>query len=273
MINSIENIQDSNREWIVADPPAQALDLRIVSLPQADQMMYRLIEQRLSDHIPDTLLLLSHPASLAVGARELNQSDLLIPLPYFEQQGIYLHKNIRGGGLTYHWPGQLVCYPILKLLPHEQNIGNYMFKLEEVGLRTLKELGIVAERKRDKSAQIGLWLGDHKIASMGVHISRWITSWGFALNLYGDKSPADFIRPCGLEGVRLITVEEVMGIAPSKKLVMENLIFHFGNVFNRRVEIPNDKQQISSKLQFQITNDQNRFVHQDSNGLSARLDV
>lgn len=216
---------------------AIAINIGVIGLDEADRLMQKLGQQRLADRIPDTILLLSHPPSLAVGARKLNPADLLQPQSYFERQGILLHQHVRGGGLTYHWPGQLVCYPILKLQLPEQNIGHYMFKLEEVGLRTLNDLGIVAERKRDKAAQIGLWLGNNKIASMGIHISRWITSWGFALNLYGDKSPADLIRPCGLEGARLTTVEEVIGMAPAKTLVMEKLIDHFGKVFDRKIEI------------------------------------
>jgi len=121
-------------------------------------------------------------------------------------------------------------------------------------LRTLVDLGIIAERKRDKTAQIGLWLGNNKIASMGIHISKWVTSWEFALNLYGDKSPADFIRPCGLEGVNLITVEEVVGFKPSKQWVINMVIYHFGEVFgfDRKVEFSNNKKQITNK--FKMTN-------------------
>ncbi len=264
MISTSQQNYQNSLVHLPFQPVAMSTNIGVIGLDEADRLMQQLAQQRLADRIPDTILLLSHPPSLAVGARELNPADLLLPLSYFERQGILLHQHVRGGGLTYHWPGQLVCYPILKLQHHEQNIRNYMFKLEEVGLRTLKDLGIVAERKRDKAAQIGLWLGNNKIASMGIHISRWITSWGFALNLYGDKSPADFIRPCGLEGVRLITVEDVIGIAPSKKLVLEKLIYHFGKVFNRRVEIPKDKKQISNKFQFQIANDQNRLAHLNS---------
>jgi lipoate-protein ligase B len=235
------------------------LNLGIVSLNEADRLMHILTQWRSEEGIADSLFLLSHPPSLAVGARELNQADLLMPLSFFENQGIYLYKNIRGGGLTYHWDGQLVCYPVLKLKHHEQNISNYMYKLEEVALRTLKDLGIVAERKREKAAQIGLWLGNNKIASMGIHVSKWITSWGFALNLYGDKSPADFIRPCGLEGVNLITVEDVMGFKPLKRSVMERVIYHFGEVFNRKVEFPKNKTQITNKFQIQMINDPNTF--------------
>ena len=225
-----------------------AINLGVVGLEVVDRLMQQLTQLRYQDQIPDLLLLLSHPASLAVGARALNQADLLLPISYFESQGIYLHKSTRGGGLTYHWQGQLVCYPILKLQPQEQNIAKYMYRLEEVALRTLHDLGITAERKREKSAQIGLWLGNNKIASMGIHVSRWITSWGFALNLYGDKSPADFIRPCGLEGVKLITVEEVMGFKPSKAAVMKRVVYHFGEVFDRSVEIPKTKSQNTNKI-------------------------
>lgn len=257
MLSSTENKYQHREKPIQFAPSTMAIDFGMIGLADADQLMQKLTQWRLDDKIPDTLLLLSHQPSLAVGARVLNQADLLLPLPYFEQQGIYLHKNIRGGGLTYHWTGQLVCYPILKLQPHEQNIGRYMFNLEEVGLRTLKDLGIIAERKRDKTAQIGLWLGNQKIASMGIHISKWITSWGFALNLYGDKSPADFIRPCGLEGVRLTTVEEVRGIKPSKMWVMERVIYHFSQVFNREIEIPKSKSQNSNNFQILMTNDRN----------------
>ncbi len=231
----------------------KVVDLGLIGLNKADLLMKQLTQQRLADMIPDTILLLTHPASLSVGARKLNPSDLLQPLSYFERQGILFHQHVRGGGLTYHWPGQLVCYPILKLQPHEQNIANYMFKLEEVGLRTLKDVGIVATRKRDKAAQIGLWLGNGKIASMGIHVSKWVTSWGFALNLYGDKSPANFIRPCGLEGVSLITIEEVLGQAPSRQWMMNRLIHHFEEVFQRRTETPKDD--LENENRFQINFD------------------
>jgi len=87
---------------------------------------------------------------------------------------------------------------------------------------------------------------------MRIHVSKWVTSWGFALNLYGDKSPADFIRPCGLERVNLITAEEVTGFKfkPSKRLVMDSVVYHFGDVFRRKMKISNDKIQITNKFQY-----------------------
>ncbi len=234
-----------------------ALDLGVRGLVEVEQFMEKLTHCRLEDRIPDTLLLLSHPSSLALGARELNHSDLLMPLSYFENQGIYLYKNIRGGGLTYHWDGQVVCYPVLKLKPHEQNISNYLYRLEEVGLRALRDLGIAAERKREKSAQIGLWVGSNKIASIGIHVSRWVTRWGIALNLYGDKSPADFIRPCGLERVNLITVEQITGFKPLKRFVRERLVYHFGKIFEREVNFAFNMKSNNIKKRVETTNFKN----------------
>jgi lipoate-protein ligase B len=99
---------------------------------------------------------------------------------------------------------------------------------------------------------------------MRIHVSKWVTSWGFALNLYGDKSPADFIRPCGLEGVNLITAEEVTGFKPSKRLVMDSVVYHFGDVFRRKAKISNDKIQITNKFQYSNSRYQIRIIKNGS---------
>ncbi len=128
--------------------------------PFIDQTLLKLVNARIKDQIPDVLLLFSYFSCLAVGAKQLDSNDLLKPLEFFEKQGIKLYQSVRGGGLTYHWPGQFVCYPVFKLTKPEQNIPRYMYMLEETGLRTLKNLGINANRKREKTAQIGLWVGN-----------------------------------------------------------------------------------------------------------------
>ncbi len=211
------------------------LDIGEVSIPKINRMMERLAEFRLKDRITDMLFILNHPYSLAVGARPLNPHDVLKPLAYFERRGIHLYKSLRGGGLTYHWSGQIVCYPVLKLNHDEQNISHYMYRLEEVGIRMLRDLRVAAERRRDETAQIGLWHDGRKIASMGVHVSRWVTSFGFALNLLGDIELTRFIRPCGLQNVQLTTVEEVSGNTPDRKFVKQRLIGHFQDVFQREL--------------------------------------
>ncbi|MFZ5518197.1 MAG: lipoyl(octanoyl) transferase LipB [Candidatus Zhuqueibacterota bacterium] len=212
-----------------------AMELELISVERADTLMQQLAELRQADLVPDMALILAHPATLAVGARKLQPQDLLRPLEFFQSRGIGLIQSIRGGGLTYHWPGQIVCYPVMKLAPQEQNIAMYVYRLEEVGLRTLREFGIEASRKREKAAQIGLWLGNRKIASMGIHVSRWVTSYGFALNVSGNAEAADFIRPCGLDGVKLITMSEVLGYDPGRRAVTTSLLRQFEQVFDRKI--------------------------------------
>ncbi|MBN2012283.1 lipoyl(octanoyl) transferase LipB [candidate division KSB1 bacterium] len=212
-----------------------AIDLGVISLPEIDLLLQKIVPLRLNNQIEDTLIFHSYLPSLALGARKLNPADLLKPLASFEDQGIYLHKSVRGGGITYHWPGQLVGYPVFKLRPDEQNISKFMFQLEEVGLRVLSDLGVKAQRRRDNVAQIGLWIDNFKIASMGIHVSRWVTSYGFALNLGGDPTPADHIRPCGLQGVKLITVADMTGQEPSHDDVKKIIVKHISSVFRREV--------------------------------------
>ncbi len=208
------------------------VELGVIDLPVVDKIIAKLVEKRNLDIIPDTLIFLSYKACLAVGARQLDMNDFLKPQDYFLQRGIPLYKSVRGGGLTYHWPGQLVCYPILKLQPNEQNIPKFMYHLEEIGLKSLEKCGVQAHRKRDKTAQIGLWVGDNKIASMGIRISRWVTSYGFALNLSGDASASHDIRPCGLD-VDLITVEEQTGKKPDREHVKKIIQHYFEEEYHR----------------------------------------
>lgn len=207
----------------------------LIPLPDADRQMSDWVRQRQADQIPDRLLFLRYPPCLAVGARQLNPADLLQPLADFERQGIPLFQTNRGGGLTYHWPGQLLVYPILKLRPCEQNIPRHMFRLEEVGLRTLKDFGVIATRQREHTAQIGLWHEGRKVASMGIFIARWVTSYGFALNLSGDLTPSRGIRPCGLEDVQLTSIEKIIRRTPDRLEVMQSVRRHFQEIFDRHL--------------------------------------
>ncbi|MCI0512090.1 hypothetical protein L0128_02650 [candidate division KSB1 bacterium] len=119
--------------------------------------MQAFAQARPSDSIPDLLLFLAHPNCLALGARKLNPADLLRPLAAFEKNGIPLHQSSRSGGLTFHWPGQLRCYPVLKLPPAGQNLPDFMYRLEEVGIRCFRYLGFEVARRREQIAQIGWW--------------------------------------------------------------------------------------------------------------------
>ena len=192
------------------------------------------MELRLKNEIPDLLLFLSHPPTVALGLKDRCVEmpvDLLVSRAQLDREGILFTRSVRGGGITYHWPGQVVCYPVLALEPGERDAPVYMAKLEEIGLKTLQEFGIRAARRRDAASYVGLWIGDKKLVSMGVRITHWITSFGFALNLEGDHSRSCYIRPCGIDGVCLTTMEEVLGQAPPRFQVIESLKKNFASVF------------------------------------------
>jgi lipoate-protein ligase B len=210
------------------------MDLGAIDVRAAESFMTRAVGLRLKNEIPDLLLFLSHPPTVALGLKDRCVEmpvDLLVSRAQLDREGIVFSRSVRGGGITYHWPGQIVCYPVMALGPGERDAPAYMAKLEEIGLRTLQEFGIRAARRRDAASYVGLWIGDKKLVSMGVRITNWITSFGFALNLEGDHSRSSYIRPCGIDGVCLTTMEEVLGQAPPRFQVIDSLKKNFASVF------------------------------------------
>ncbi|HEV2846782.1 MAG TPA: lipoyl(octanoyl) transferase LipB, partial [Thermoanaerobaculia bacterium] len=143
-------------------------------------------------------------------------------------------ESDRGGQVTYHGPGQLVGYPIVNLSPDRRDVRRYVRDLQEVLIRTLADYGVAAE-PRDGQAFIGVWVGEEKIASIGVHLSRWITTHGFALNVSTDLSFFTGIIPCGLDQVRMTSVERLTGKAPSLPEIAAVCARHFGEVFGREL--------------------------------------
>jgi len=213
-------------------------ELGQIGVSEAERLMEAVRRRQVRDEAPDMVLFLAHPKTVAVGLRggpADTHPDLLVSPTRLSEEGISLTRSVRGGGITYHWPGQVVCYPLIALGLGERNIGQYMRNLEEVAVRSLNRFGIKAERKRSSAAHLGLWVQDRKVVSMGIRVSSWITSFGFALNLEGDLGPSRYVRPCGLEGVRLTTVEEILGRAPSRKWVVEVVQREFGSVFGREL--------------------------------------
>lgn len=219
--------------------PCLVTDLGLMGIPEAEEFMGKARNLRADDEIPDLLLFMSHPRTVAVGLKDRqveHPKDLLVPLARLEREGIAFTRSVRGGGITYHWPGQVVCYPVLALRPEERSIPGYMHKLEEVGIRTLRRFGVEAERRRDAAAYVGLWSDGRKVVSMGVRISKWVTSFGFVINLQGDHRESQYVRPCGLEGVCLVTLEELLGAPPSRSLVVDVIEENFTEVFDRALE-------------------------------------
>jgi len=177
------------------------------------------------------LLLLEHPHVYTLG-RNATAADILAGPDWLAARGIDVADCDRGGQVTYHGPGQLVGYPIVNLSPDRRDVRRYVRDLQEVLIRTLADYGVTAE-VRDGQAFIGVWAGDDKIASIGVHLSRWITTHGFALNVTTDLSYFAGIIPCGLKGIGMTSIERVTGKAPDLAEVATVCAGHFTRIFDR----------------------------------------
>ncbi|HEX3528171.1 MAG TPA: lipoyl(octanoyl) transferase LipB [Thermoanaerobaculia bacterium] len=177
------------------------------------------------------LLLLEHPHVYTLG-RNATAADILAGPDWLAARGVEVADCDRGGQVTYHGPGQLVGYPIVNLSPDRRDVRRYVRDLQEVLIRTLADYGVTAER-RDGQAFIGVWAGDDKIASIGVHLSRWITTHGFALNVTTDLSYFAGIIPCGLKGIGMTSIERLTGKSPDLAEVAAVCAGHFAIIFDR----------------------------------------
>lgn len=219
--------------------PCLDANLGLMNVEDTELFMTAAAELRAAGDIPDLVLFLTHPKTVAVGLRDRcseQPADLLVPVQRLNAEGIALSRSVRGGGITYHWPGQVVCYPVLSLNPSERNIPHYMMNLEELCIRVLADFDVPATRSRRTAAHVGLWWQGHKLVSMGVRVSNWVTGFGFAVNLKGDHGPSSYVRPCGINGVRLVTMEEILGTAPSRAEITESMRNHIGAVLGRASE-------------------------------------
>ncbi|HEV8631189.1 MAG TPA: lipoyl(octanoyl) transferase LipB, partial [Thermoanaerobaculia bacterium] len=179
---------------------------------------------------PERLLLLEHPPVYTLG-RNAGEAEITADAGWLAARGIAVHESNRGGQATYHGPGQLVGYPILDLSPDRRDVRRYVADLCAVLVRTLAELGVEAAAR--PSPHVGVWVGEEKIASLGVHLSRWITTHGFALNVTTDVGAFAGIVPCGLPGIALTSIARRTGVAWPLPEVARRLVPHFATVFAR----------------------------------------
>jgi lipoyl(octanoyl) transferase len=181
------------------------------------------------------LLLLEHPNVYTLG-RNAVAGDVLAPAAALAERGIEVHETDRGGQVTYHGPGQLVGYPIVNLSPDRRVVRRYMRDLEETLRRTLADYGVEAVARGGD--ELGMWVGGAKVASLGVHLKRWVTTHGFALNVTTDLDLFAGIVPCGLSGVTMTSIERLTGARPSLAEVAARHAAHFGAVFEREMVPP-----------------------------------
>jgi lipoyl(octanoyl) transferase len=182
---------------------------------------------------PERLFLLEHPHVYTLG-RNASREDVLASPEWLRARGVEIAECDRGGQVTYHGPGQLVGYPVIDLSPDRRDVRRYVRDLQETLVRTLAGYGIAAE-PRDGQEYIGVWAGEEKIASIGIHLSRWITTHGFALNVSTDLSYFAGIIPCGLHQVRMTSIERLLGRAPALSGIAAVYARCFAEVFGREL--------------------------------------
>ena len=208
---------------------------RLGLVPYADglELQRQLVEERKADHIPDTLLLLQHPHVLTIGVKKDGRQHILASPDRLASLGVEVFETGRGGDVTYHGPGQLVGYPILDLNPDRRDVHKYVRDLEEVMIGVCADYGLTAGRVKGFS---GAWINDEKIGAIGVRISRWITSHGFAFNVTTDIDFFNLIVPCGIADKGVTSLQSKLGRSVGMGEVEDRFVSHFGRVFDRRSE-------------------------------------
>ena len=206
--------------------------LGLVGYGDALKMQRELVEERRAGRVPDLLLLLQHPHVLTLGVRrDGGRSHVLATPGRLEELGVEVFETGRGGDVTYHGPGQVVGYPILDLRPDRCDVHRYVRDLEEVMIRVTAGYGVASGRV---AGLTGAWAGAEKIGAIGVRISRWITSHGFAYNVNTDLSFFNLIVPCGIADRGVTSLARLLGHPVTHEQVEDAFVGHFSEVFARR---------------------------------------
>jgi lipoyl(octanoyl) transferase len=215
---------------------AEILVVRCGILPyeEARELQLTLQGQRQRDEVPDVLLLLEHPPVYTRGRRSTPE-ELPMGREWYEAQGIEVRDTDRGGRVTYHGPGQLVAYPIVSLRPYGDDVHEYVRRLERVMVEALAAHGVEAGVV---DGLTGVWTdptgaGRRKIGSIGVHVSRGVTTHGLAVNVSNDLQPFEWIVPCGIEGVAMTSLSRELGAEQDLGAFADTLVARFAEIYGR----------------------------------------
>jgi lipoyl(octanoyl) transferase len=215
--------------------PLEIRRLGVVSYGDGLELQKELVEERRAGRIPDLLLLLQHPPVITLGVRSASRSHIVAGDARLAELGIEVHDTGRGGDVTYHGPGQIVGYPIMDLRPDRCDVHRYVRDIEEVMIRVCADYDVAVERIPGLT---GAWVGGDKIGAIGVRISRWITSHGFAFNVNTDLSHFQLIVPCGIPDRGVTSLATIARRDIPLPGVEERFIHHLSAVFDRQAVIP-----------------------------------
>lgn len=192
-----------------------------VRYDEAWELQRQVFAEVLAGERPSTFLLCEHPDVVTVGRNARNDETLRVSREELTARGYDIHDVDRGGDVTYHGPGQLVGYPIVRLADFREDLGWYMRSLEELIIRGIAPYGIEGGRKEGMS---GVWVNDSKVCAIGIRASRWVTMHGFALNVTTDLSRFDPIIPCGIEEYSVTSISALTGLQPTLQEVARNVV-------------------------------------------------
>ena len=200
-----------------------------VSYGDARELQKRLEAARQARAIPDVLLLLEHPPTYTKGRRS-TPDELPMGEDWYRMQGIEVSETDRGGRVTYHGPGQLVVYPIVSLRPYGDDVHEYVGRMERLIIDSLGERGVEAACIEGET---GVWAGERKIGSIGVHVNRGVTTHGFAINVNNDLQPFEWIVPCGIESCRMTSVSRELGAEQDMDAFTDTIAVTFAEIYER----------------------------------------
>jgi lipoate-protein ligase B len=205
------------------------VQLGVVPYGEALELQLRLRDARQADAIGDTLLLLEHPPVYTRG-RRTEPHDLPMAEDWYRARGIEVHDSDRGGRVTYHGPGQLVGYPIMRI----SDVPEYVHTMERAVVAALADEGIEAEVREGLT---GIWAGAAKIGSIGVHVNRGVTTHGFAVNVDNDLEPFAWVVACGIDGVRMTSVAQLTARAGRIGCFRKRIAYRFAQAYGMRQRI------------------------------------
>ena len=205
--------------------------LGLLSYSEILSLQRALVDERQREIVGDLLLFVEHPHVLTLGVRgDGGRGHILATLNELEALGVELHEAGRGGDVTYHGPGQVVGYPIVDLKPDRCDVHRYVRDLEEVLICAAADFGVEAERIEGLT---GVWVGNEKLAAIGIRIARWVTSHGFALNVGTDLDYFNLIVPCGIADRGVTSLERLLGHPVDRRHVEDRVVTHFCRRFGR----------------------------------------
>jgi lipoyl(octanoyl) transferase len=229
---------------VVAARVLEVRKLGTVGYVEALALQRALVEERKRGDIPDTLLLLQHPPVITLGVKgDGGRSNIVATADRLSALGIEVHETGRGGDVTYHGPGQIVGYPIIDLKPDRCDVHRYVRDVEEVMIRVCADWGVMAGRIKGLT---GVWTGAEKIAAIGIRISKWVTSHGFAFNVAPELDHFRLIVPCGISDRGVTSLERVATRPVSIEGVEDALVARFAEVFERAPDVGRDAKRSAS---------------------------